>query len=224
MKIPALVSALTEIFQDCGEILEIVAKKNVKAKGQAFVVFDSIEAASDALEDFQGFDFFGKELTLAYAKTKSDATVSQGGDPQELEAHKRHRVAEKERKAAAQAKEAAKLKRPAPDGHVEDGPPPPKKGLKSSSGKSTGIVPDEYLPPNKILFVQNLPSDFTVDGLTEMYQDFEGFIEVRAVASRRIAFVEYQAEQGAISAKEATAGRLLGEAEQKAIKVTFQRQ
>lgn len=224
MKIPALIAALEEIFQDCGEILEIVAKKNVKAKGQAFVVFDSVQAANDALEDFQNFDFFGKTLTLEYAKTKSDATVAREGDEADLEVHKRHRMAEKERKAAASAKEAAKLKRPATDaGPTEDGAPIQKKGLKSTSGKGAGIVPDEYLPPNKILFVQNLPGDFTTDQLTSIYERFEGFIEVRAVASRKIAFIEYQAEQGAISAKEATAGMVLGE-ERKAMKVTFQRQ
>jgi len=38
-----------------------------------------------------------------------------------------------------------------------------------------------------------------------------------------IAFVEYEAEQGAITAKENTAGMPLGEAGQ-AIKVTYQRQ
>lgn len=86
------------------------------------------------------------------------------------------------------------------------------------------MVPDEYLPPNKILFVQNVPDEYDIDALTSIFGRFEGFREVRLVPGRRgIAFVEYEAEAGAISAKENTAGVALGEAGQ-AIKVTYQRQ
>jgi RNA recognition motif-containing protein len=86
------------------------------------------------------------------------------------------------------------------------------------------VVPDEYLPPNKILFVQNVPDEYDIDALTSIFGRFEGFREVRLVPGRRgIAFVEYEAEAGAISAKENTAGVALGEAGQ-AIKVTYQRQ
>lgn len=85
-------------------------------------------------------------------------------------------------------------------------------------------MPDEYLPPNKILFVQNLPDDYDIDSLTDIFARFEGFREVRLVPGRRgIAFVEYEAEAGAISAKEQTAGMALGESN-KLMKVTYQRQ
>lgn len=86
------------------------------------------------------------------------------------------------------------------------------------------MVPDEYLPPNKILFVRNLPDDYDVEGLTAIFGRFEGFKEVRLVPGRKgIAFVEYETEAGAISAKENTAGITLGD-ENKAIRVTYQRQ
>lgn len=53
---------------------------------------------------------------------------------------------------------------------------------------------------------------------------FEGFQEVRLVPGRKgIAFVEYESESGAISAKEATSGMPMGP-EAKSIRVTFQRQ
>lgn len=97
-------------------------------------------------------------------------------------------------------------------------------GLRSSNTASTAVVPDEYLPPNKILFVQNLPDEYDIDALTGIFGRFEGFREVRLVPGRRgIAFVEYEAETGAISAKENTAGLTLGEGGQ-TIKVTYQRQ
>ena len=84
-------------------------------------------------------------------------------------------------------------------------------------------MPEEYLPPNKILFLQNLPEDYDVESLSAIFGRYEGFREVRLVPSRKgIAFVEYEAEAGAISAKESTSGMTLGE-DKKVIKVVYQR-
>lgn len=72
--------------------------------------------------------------------------------------------------------------------------------------------------------MQNLPEDYDVDALSSIFGRFEGFREVRLVPGRKgLAFVEYEAETGAISAKESTAGMVLG-SDGKGIKVTFQRQ
>ena len=86
---------MAELFSEYGEILEIVAKTNLKAKGQAFIVFDSVESAQKAIEEVQGFELFGKPMQLAFAKTRSDATVKRTGDEAEFESHKRRRLAEK---------------------------------------------------------------------------------------------------------------------------------
>lgn len=97
-------------------------------------------------------------------------------------------------------------------------------GLKSSNPAGAAVIPDEYLPPNKILFVQNLPDGYDIDALTAIFGRFEGFREVRLVPGRKgIAFIEYEAETGAISAKENTAGMALGDGSQ-IMKVTYQRQ
>lgn len=96
-------------------------------------------------------------------------------------------------------------------------------GLKSTNPSAPAVVPDEYLPPNKILFVQNLPEDYDIEAVTSIFGRFDGFREVRLVPGRRgIAFVEYDGEQGAITAKENTAGMVLSDAN--TIKVTYQRQ
>ena len=247
-----LIEALTEIFSEYGNVIDLVAKKNIKAKGQAFVVFDGIEAAERAIAEVQGFELFEKPMVLDYAKTKSDATVQREGSAEELETHKRRRLAEKgtrslkcsngtktkyrkltpytERKQAAEAAEMQKkLKRPPAGAAPESGTTRPVKaargaGLKSSNPAAGAVIPEEYLPPNKILFVQNVPDDYGIEGLTAIFGRFEGFREVRLVPGRTgIAFVEYEAEPGAISAKEGTAGMPLGE-EGKIIKVVYQRQ
>jgi hypothetical protein len=126
------------------------------------------------------------------------------------------------------AEEQKRLKRPMPGAAADVGARPAKNargvGLKSTGAGPTAVVPDEYLPPNRILFVQNLPDDFDKEALTAIFGRFEGFREVRTVPGRSgIAFVEYEAEAGAITAKENTAGMPLKNGE-KIMKVTYQRQ
>ncbi|PYH44547.1 U1A/U2B"/SNF family RNA-binding protein [Aspergillus saccharolyticus JOP 1030-1] len=236
IKIDQLKESLAEIFSEYGNVIEIVAKTNLKAKGQAFVVFDSVESASRAIDEINGFELFDKPMVLDYARTRSDATVLREGGEEELEAHKRRRGAEKERKQAHEALEAQKkLKRPHPGAAAVGAPSdlaasgrPAKTakgaGLKPTSGAAATVIPDEYLPPNKILFLRDLPDNADQDSLTAVFARFEGFQEVRLVPGRKgIAFVEYESESGAISAKEATSGMPMGE-NGKPIRVTYQRQ
>jgi RNA recognition motif-containing protein len=95
IKIEQMKEALSELFSEYGEILEIVAKTNLKAKGQAFIVFDSAESAQKAIDEIQDFELFDKPMKLAFAKTRSDASVKRTGDDDEFESHKRRRLAEK---------------------------------------------------------------------------------------------------------------------------------
>jgi len=111
---------------------------------------------------------------------------------------------------------------------ISSDPRPTKKaatGLKSTHTASAPQIPDEYLPPNKILFLQNLPDSISLDILDGIFGSFEGFKEVRLVPGRKgIAFVEYENEAGAISAKENTGGMTLGPEGSAVVKVTYQRQ
>ncbi|OAP62894.1 hypothetical protein AYL99_02121 [Fonsecaea erecta] len=233
IKIEQMKTALTEIFSEYGNIIDLVAKSNLKAKGQAFVVFDNPDSAAKAIEEINGFELFDKPMQLDYARTRSDATVLREDGEQGLEKWKRARLAEKERRQAMEATQQKALKRPAaaaveptaPGGGLATRPAKTAKGagLKASGTNAAAIIPDEYLPPNKILFLRDLPDSYDADGLSRIFSRFEGFKEVRMVPGRKgIAFVEYEAEAGAISAKEATAGMQLGD-EGKGIRVTYQR-
>ncbi|CCU75868.1 small nuclear ribonucleoprotein [Blumeria hordei DH14] len=230
IKLPQLREALEELFSEYGTIIEIIAKANLKAKGQAFIVFDSVASATKAIEEVQGFELFDKPMQLAYARTPSDSTVKRekgdGDDP-----YNRSNTSTTDKKKAAEAAEEQKrLKRTgattsvAPDANVRQAKTTRGAGLKSTNTGTTAVIPDEYLPPNKILFVQNLPDDYDIDALTAIFGRFEKFKEVRLVPGRRgIAFVEYETETGAISAKENTAGMALGDGTM-LMKVTYQRQ
>jgi hypothetical protein len=84
-------------------------------------------------------------------------------------------------------------------------------------------MPDEYLPPNKILFLQNLPQDVTQAALMELFSQYvplsiaaqscstdemgnryPNLLEVRMIPTKKdIAFVEYTDAESAGVAKDA---------------------
>ena len=59
------------------------------------MVFDTVDAAEKAIREVQGFSLFEKPMVLQFAKAKSDAFVKATGTDEELDAHKRRRMAEK---------------------------------------------------------------------------------------------------------------------------------
>lgn len=115
-----------------------------------------------------------------------------------------------ERRLAEEASKAQAL----PQAAV-DRPKPVKTGA--------AAVPDEYVRPNKTLFLQNIPKGFVADDLTKIFEQFEGFKEVRYISIRNVGFAEFEDEQFAITAKEATASMPIGP-DNKPMKVTYQRQ
>lgn len=65
-------------------------------------------------------------------------------------------------------------------------------------------MPDEYLPPNKILFIQNLPESVTKDQLTTLFSQYPNLYEVRLIPTKKdIAFVEFLDEASSGVAKDA---------------------
>ncbi|KAL2355098.1 RNA binding domain protein [Cryomyces antarcticus] len=79
--------ALYTLFSTYGPVLDVVALKTMKMRGQAHIVFRDVHASTQAMRALQGFDFFGKELgadvarvqRIAYAKSKSDGIAKLDG-------------------------------------------------------------------------------------------------------------------------------------------------
>lgn len=87
--------SLREVFAEYGNVIDIIAKKSLKRKGQAFIVFDSVDSAQNAIDEVNGFELFGKQMNCDFAKTRSDATIKREGNEEEFEQHKRQRITEK---------------------------------------------------------------------------------------------------------------------------------
>jgi RNA recognition motif-containing protein len=62
-------------FSTYGKVIDVVALKNDKMRGQAFVVFKDLATSTAALRKEDGRVFAGKALKISYARGKSFATI-----------------------------------------------------------------------------------------------------------------------------------------------------
>lgn len=123
-----LKKALHAVFTQFGKILDIVAVRTYRLRGQAWVVFADINSATNALKSMQGFPFFDKPMAsgafslfaillprapvmrfspsqrISYAKAKSDAVAKMEGSyvPADRRAEQQRRK-EEDRQRAAEA-------------------------------------------------------------------------------------------------------------------------
>lgn len=54
--------SLYTLFSTYGPVLDVVALKTMKMRGQAHVVYRDIQTATQAMRSLQGFMFFGMEM------------------------------------------------------------------------------------------------------------------------------------------------------------------
>ena len=54
--------ALYALFSQFGQVIDIVALKTMKMRGQAFVVFRELGSSTNALRQLQGFPFYNKPM------------------------------------------------------------------------------------------------------------------------------------------------------------------
>jgi len=183
-----LKKSLYAIFSQFGNILEIVALKTLKMRGQAFVVFKDITAASTAVKSMQGFPFYDKPMRIAFAKTDSDAIAKMKGTYQE-----RPKRPAGEKKAGM----GGKKKKLAPGTGGEGG----------GAGGGLQTIAMHDAPPNQILFLTSLPEETNEMMLSMLFNQFPGFKEVRLVPGRHdIAFVEFENEVQSAAARDALQG------------------
>ena len=92
VKLPVLKQDLQTTFSQFGNVVNVIAHKNLKMRGQAFVVFDDLAAAEAALNKVRGFEYHGKQMDVQFAKTPSDDTVKREQGDDAFEQHKKRRL------------------------------------------------------------------------------------------------------------------------------------
>ena len=63
------------LFSQFGPVIDIVAMKTPKMRGQAFVVFREIPMATNALRSMQGFTFFDKPMVCTFISTENFSII-----------------------------------------------------------------------------------------------------------------------------------------------------
>ncbi|KAF6174079.1 hypothetical protein GIB67_020261 [Kingdonia uniflora] len=176
--------SLYTLFSQYGRILDVVALKTAKLRGQAWVVFSEVPAASNAVRQMQSFPFYDKPMRIQYAKTKSDCVAKAEGTFVEREKKKKQEEkADKKRKAEDTQQSTAGAN--GTNGQSNGGPA-------ASFRQGKPGTQDATAAPNNILFIQNLPHETTSTMLQMLFQQYPGFKEVRMIdAKPGIAFVEF---------------------------------
>jgi RNA recognition motif-containing protein len=57
--------SLYTLFSTYGPVIDVVALRTMKMRGQAHIVYRDIQTATQAMRALQGFEFFGLELVCA---------------------------------------------------------------------------------------------------------------------------------------------------------------
>ncbi|CAK6981487.1 U2 small nuclear ribonucleoprotein B'' [Scomber scombrus] len=177
--------SLYALFSQFGQVVEIVAMKTMKMRGQSFVVFKELAAATNALRQLQGFPFYNKPMRIQYAKTDSEVIAKVKGTYGDKEKKKKDKKKGLEPLTSLTKKPAA--------------------GSAVPVHSPAAQVPDN--PPNYILFLNNLPEETNEMMLSMLFNQFPGFKEVRLVPGKHdISFVEFESDTQAGVAKDALQG------------------
>ena len=193
IKLVDLKNSLFQLFSTYGEVHEVHAKSNVRQRGQAYVVMQSEKCAEQAIRTLRGYPFFGKPLRLNFSKKESDLISKIQGtfDEQILKVRaQRHMRDEKQRELKMQRKminSFIKLR------------------------KQTAQMMNQELDPrfggrptqsgiHKILFIERLPRSVKPELLEDIFKVCHGFVEVRPIPEKEVAFVEFVADDFASQA------------------------
>ncbi|OQV24532.1 putative U2 small nuclear ribonucleoprotein B'' [Hypsibius exemplaris] len=184
-----LKKSLYHLFSQFGSILDIVALKTIKMRGQAFIVFKDISNATAALRSLQGCPFYNKPMRLDFAQSESEAIQKMKGT---------FRLKKKEE----DGKDGAKKKKEKKVGDAA------KNGIDHfSSFAEVDPNADADAAPNQLLFITNLPAEANLEAIASIFGQHPGYKEVRLVPGRSdIAFVEYESELTAASARDSLNG------------------
>ena len=195
VKIPDLKNSLFQMFSQIGEVHEVHAKSNIKSRGQAFVVTPDETVADAMIKELRGRMFYGKPLRLTFAKKESDFIAKLKGSFDSSLLKKRtaaQQEGEKLRDLKAKRKLIDKVVRLRLQSKKEQLGTDSQMGGRGSNfaaGAMAGGLgqPEVY----KILFIEKLPKNVKQDKLEDIFGAYNGFVEVRLIAEKGFAFIEY---------------------------------
>lgn len=55
---------LYSLFSGYGNIIDIIAKRNIRMRGQAFIIYQELSSAIDAVKAMQEYNFYQKPMVF----------------------------------------------------------------------------------------------------------------------------------------------------------------
>ncbi|KAH9002427.1 hypothetical protein EDB86DRAFT_2800513 [Lactarius hatsudake] len=162
-------SQLFALFTTYGKLVDVVATKTPKMRGQAFLVFTDLASATAALRACDGMAFYDKPMRISYAKSKSHATLRRE-DPNFVPPNFAHASSAKRVREAEESEARAKREKAGDEDGEEmdidddDEAPPPAPSTSNTQAQ----------PSNK-LSCSNLPQEVTNGVLAVLFQQYRGF-------------------------------------------------
>jgi RNA recognition motif-containing protein len=155
----------------------VVALRKDGLRGQAFVIFDDVASATEALQRENGLMLFGKPLQISYAREKSDRISKRDGSY--VPKAKRVKVSKTSEQQDETEQDVSNTSPPAPS------EPPNQPELEQQE--------QDQQPPSHILFASALPSECNEMMLAMLFRQYAGFKEVR-IPRTGLAFIEFDNE------------------------------
>ena len=185
--------SLYGVFKRFGKILDIQARKTYFLRGQAWIIFDSIEAAKNAVVQMQGFPLFDKSMRIAFATATSDVIAKGQGTYRKRPKRKRKVPAPSVKKAQLQSQQQTVVTSSTST------------TSSSSSVGSDSVAPNRkrpanvvqqqltiLAPPHNVLVATQLPDDCSKEMLEELFKQNSGFLSVRYFNVKHAAFIQFQ--------------------------------
>jgi RNA recognition motif-containing protein len=207
--------SLLALFSRHGKVIEVICLRGDAGggkplRGQAWVIFESISAATAAIQAERGFVFFGRPLMVNYAKEVSDRIAKRDG----TYTAKTKRAAKRKTEDAGEDSDAAKMSKfSSHSGAVtsvhdpsllvgQHGSALPPATIASTADfgvakKSVGIQASST--PSSLLVAKNLPTECNDMMLAMLFRQYSGYKEVKLVGGG-VATIEFGTENEATSA------------------------
>ncbi|ODV97747.1 hypothetical protein PACTADRAFT_31180 [Pachysolen tannophilus NRRL Y-2460] len=175
---------LYEIFKSKGaNIVSIIAKKNLRMKGQAFITLNNgINEINSILTSLQNYKILDSNIKISFAKTNSDDYYKEVLFKDKEDNFKEYLANRRKAKESL----IKKRKHQEVEASNEDD--------KNISHKRTKLIKSDI--PNRILLLQQLSPSTKEQDLNNFFNKFQGFINLRLIKGKNlIGFIEFDNEQ-----------------------------
>lgn len=202
IKKPLLKRSLLALFSRHGKVIEVIvlrgnASGGKPLRGQAWVVFESLAAATAAVEMERGFVFFGRPLLVNYAKEVSDRIAKRDGT-YGAKVKERRAAKHKTEDAGDEGDQAKKTKFASDavggDSSFTENERTQSNDAREVARKTGGFHPSDT--PSSFLLAKHLPPECNDMMLAMLFRQYSGYKEVKSFGGG-LATIEFGSENEA---------------------------